>query len=224
MIHLGHSMLNTLQPDSLTTLLKQQLGMPLPGSQVQRLMAPELAYGRHFGPSAQGARRAAVLVLLYPDQDQWYLPTASRPMQMKEHGGQIALPGGMVDAGESPREAALRELDEELGVRLGNKAILGELSPIFVFNSNFHVHPYLAICDHRPEFKPSEDEVAELIPVPLRVLLDPASRGQHQIHCWGKTFRAPHYSVGRHQIWGATSLILAEVAAILAAACGREPL
>ena len=71
----------------------------LPGAEAQRHFAPELAYGRHAGPPALGARQAAVLVLAYLHAGEWFVPTMVRAHTMKEHAGQIALPGGSVDAG-----------------------------------------------------------------------------------------------------------------------------
>src|SRR5688572_22341141 len=78
----------------------------LPGPEAQRLFAPELAYGRHAGPPAVGSRQAAVLVLAYPHSGDWFVPTIVRAHSMKEHAGQIALPGGSVDGAEMPAQTA----------------------------------------------------------------------------------------------------------------------
>jgi 8-oxo-dGTP pyrophosphatase MutT (NUDIX family) len=187
------------------------LGDALPGPAIQQKFAPELAYGRHAGPPAVGARQAAVLVLLYPHQGEWFVPTIVRTQAMREHAGQIALPGGSVDAGETPAKTALREFEEELGASCAGIDVLGPLSPIFVFNSNFYVHPFLAIGPARPEFRPSAGEVAELIEIPLRAIFSPENHASHTIHRKGVNFRAPHIQIGRHRVWGATCMILAEV-------------
>ena len=88
----------------------------LPGAAVQSRYQPQASYGRHFGPAPASARPAAVLVLLYPDAGAWHLPLTLRPMYLADHAGQISLPGGAVEPGESSELAAVRELDEELGV------------------------------------------------------------------------------------------------------------
>src|SRR5436190_4149358 len=87
---------------------------PLSGSQRNR-MSPELSYGRHAGPAPHTARHAAVVLLLFRRDGKWHLPLTERPDTLTRHAGQISLPGGVVDTGESSTEAALRELNEELG-------------------------------------------------------------------------------------------------------------
>lgn len=205
----------SLSPAGLTAALRERLALPPPDAQVQRAMAPELAYGRHAGPPAHDAREAAVLVLLYFDRGTWFIAAMLRPTDMKLHAGQIALPGGMVEPGEAPYESALRELQEELGVAPHLVQLLGALRPIYVFNSNFWLKPFLAICHSPPEFCLSPFEAAELVEIPLTTLLDPRGRGDHLIQRNRFIFRAPHYLVGSHRVWGATSLILAELAALL---------
>ena len=195
--------------------LAKCLADALPGPAAQRLFAPDLAYGRHAGPPALGARQAAVLVLVYPHAGDWFVPTIVRTQAMKEHAGQIALPGGSVDAGESPAQTALREFEEELGASRAEIDVLGALTPINVFNSNFYVRPFLGICAARPDFRPSAAEVAELIEIPLKALLSPENHSSHKILRRGVTFRAPHIQIGPHRVWGATCMILAEVMALM---------
>lgn len=201
--------------ESLQLQLIANLGNALPGPPAQRMFAPELAFGRHAGPPAIGARQAAVLVLLYPREGEWFVPTMVRTQAMKEHAGQIALPGGSLDADEKPTEAALREFEEELGASREGIEVLGTLTPIYVFNSNFFVTPFLAICGARPPFHPSSAEVAELIEVPLKALLSVENHSSHYIVRRGVRFRAPHIQIGQHRVWGATCMILAEVMVLM---------
>ena len=195
--------------------LAECLANALPGPAAQRLFAPELAYGRHAGPPALGARQAAVLVLAYPHRGDWFVPTMVRTQSMKEHAGQIALPGGSVDAGETPVQTALREFEEELGASRTEIDVLGALTPINVFNSNFYVRPFLGLCAARPDFRPSAAEVAELIEIPFKALLSPENHSSHKILRRGVTFSAPHIQIGPHRVWGATCMILAEVMALM---------
>lgn len=196
---------------SLRLQLVANLGDSLPGPAGQQKFAPELAYGRHAGPPSYGARQAAVLVLLYQQQGGWFVPTIVRTQAMREHAGQIALPGGSIDLGETPEQTALREFEEELGASRKGIDVIGPLTPLFVFNSNFYVRPFLAICPTRPNFQPSPGEVAELIEIPLRALLAPENHSSHLIHRRGVTFCAPHIQIGQHRVWGATCMILAEM-------------
>src|SRR5476651_2102077 len=75
-----------------------------------RRFAPGLSYGRHFGPAPITARRAAVMVLLFRRGGCWHIPLTQRPSTLLRHGGQISLPGGTIEPGESSAEAAAREL------------------------------------------------------------------------------------------------------------------
>ena len=192
------------------------LARGLPGAAAHRLFAPELAYGRHSGPPSHNCRQAAVLVLVYPYEQQWFIPTMVRSHEMKEHAGQIALPGGTIDAGETPEETALREFEEELGGSRKEIEVLGPLTSLYVFNSNFAVSPVLGVCTSRLAFQPSTDEVAELVEIPLGALMAAENHGSHTIHRRGLKFRAPHIQIGKHRVWGATCMILAEVMALLA--------
>lgn len=114
-----------------------------------RAFAPELSYGRHGGPARENVREAAVILLLYWNGDGWSLPLTVRAATLSRHGGQVSLPGGLIDAAETPREAAARELDEELGVRPPLEW-LGNLSPQFVYASNAWVVPCVAATMHCP--------------------------------------------------------------------------
>ena len=188
---------------------------PLPGRAAQRRFEPSLCYGRHLGPPAVRARAAAVLALLYPHEGEWHLPLTVRPATLVAHAGQISLPGGSVDPGETGPQAALRELEEELGAGAQGVELLGGLSPLYVYVSEFQVTPWVAVAKERPDFAPSPYEVAELLEVPLSHLLDPANRGRHSRRQRGIEYSAPHFLWGRHRIWGATSMILGELVEIL---------
>ncbi|MCE9552644.1 MAG: CoA pyrophosphatase [Planctomycetes bacterium] len=180
----------------------------------------ELGYGRHHGPPLHTARAAAVLILLYPTEQGWCLPLTVRPATLTAHAGQISLPGGLVEPGETSQQAALRELHEELGVGATDLRILGALPEFYVFISDFLVTPWVAAATVRPTFVPSESEVAEVLELPLSRLLDPASVGTTmRIGHGGIRFRSPHFTLDQHEIWGATSMILATLRGVLQDVC-----
>jgi 8-oxo-dGTP pyrophosphatase MutT (NUDIX family) len=195
-------------------------GAPLPGKPVQRQMEPALCYGRHFGPPTYRAREAAVMVLLYPHAGEWHLPLTVRPAGLPAHAGQISLPGGAVDVGESTSQAGLRELEEELGVPRGEVSLLGTLSPVYVFVSEYRVTPWVAVIASRPQFCPCAAEVSELLELPLAHLLDSTNRGRHTRRQRGIELSVPHFLWGRHRIWGATGMILNELVAVAEGAGG----
>jgi len=192
--------------------LAQRLALPLPGRAAQSRFEPEGAAGRHYVPSPT-ARVAAVLVLLYLHEGEWYLPLTLRPETLPDHPGQISLPGGSVEATESLQQAALRELDEELGVPAEGIELVGLLSPLYVFGSNFLVNPLVGVLAGRPAWVPSPSEVAEVIELPLKHLLDASQHGTHTRLFDGATRSVPHIAWQEHRVWGATSMILGELIA-----------
>jgi len=195
--------------------LADRLQAPLPGPMEGTRFAPQ----NRTWPSActipDGARSAAVLLLLYPADGCWHLPLTLRPQHLPDHAGQVSLPGGAVELNESTRQAAVRELHEEIGAEDAELEMLGRLSPIYVHVSNFRVDPHVAVCHRRPRFVPNPAEVDEILEVPLAHLLDPANLSSHERHANGHTYRAPHFAWGSHRIWGATCLILGELVTLL---------
>ena len=191
------------------------LARGLPGRTAQRAMAHSLAYGRHHGPVPADARRAAVLLVLHQSPTGWAVPAILRPLAMKSHAGQVSLPGGLIETDETPAQTALREFEEELGPPPGELQVLGQLTPVYVFVSGFEVKPVVAISPQPLLFHPNPHEVEAVVELPLAALYDSANRGNHLIERRGLRFKVPHFAVGGQQVWGATSLILAEFAALL---------
>jgi 8-oxo-dGTP pyrophosphatase MutT (NUDIX family) len=200
--------------EALRTRLAERLAAGLPGSAVQAAFQSELGYGRYFAAPPGDAVPAAVLVLIYLSRGVWHLPLTLRPEQLGQHAGQICLPGGLFEPGETGADAALRELEEELGVAGERVTMIGPLSPIYLYRSNFAVAPHLAIARSTLRWRPRDEEVAELIEVPLDHLIDPANVARQLRAAEGVGFSAPCFLWQRHAIWGATCLILAEIAAI----------
>lgn len=120
-----------------------------------------------------GARPAAVAIVLLPDDDRraCFLLTR-RAAGLRAHGGQWALPGGQVDAGETAERAALRELEEEVGVRLTADAVLGVLDD-YPTRSGFVITPVVAWGGDVGTITPNPSEVARIYRVPLSDLDGP---------------------------------------------------
>jgi 8-oxo-dGTP pyrophosphatase MutT (NUDIX family) len=197
--------------DLLAESLRQRLTAHRWSASCYRRFAPELSYGRHRGPAGPDAKPAAVVALFYPASHCWYLPLILRPSSMIYHPGQISLPGGGAEPGESAEACALRELHEELGVGPSGITTLGLLPPLFVYASNFLVRPLVAIARQRPVFRPDSREVAELLELPFDHLLDAGNHATHTIARGPLSFRAPCIEFQGRHIWGATALILGEL-------------
>lgn len=198
--------------------LPQQLAAALragqSGAEMRAKMAPELSYGRYAGPAPYTARQAAVMLLLFRRGGQWHLPLTQRPLSLTHHAGQISLPGGAVEPGETSDQAATRELREEIGFS-GSLEIAGPLAECYVFASDFRVTPWLASSEDEPNWRPDEGEVDHVIELPLNVLLDPEAIGHLTIERGPRVFHAPCIRVGDARVWGVTCMILGELAGLL---------
>ncbi len=118
-------------------------------------------------------RAAAVSLTLLPDArgEPCFLITM-RAARMNRHAGQFAFPGGRLDAGETAEQAALRELSEEVGLKLGPEAVLGSLDD-YVTRSNYRITPVVVWSAQSRSLVAEPGEVAAMHLVPLRALEHP---------------------------------------------------
>ncbi len=180
--------------------------------EAHRELAPEYAYGRHRGPAPRYSHPAAVLVCLIPiSGSAWTIPLTLRPKQMADHGGQVSLPGGRSNSGETVWRTACREFGEELGCTTEYLQPIGELSPLYVYASRHIVIPVVASSSLRPSFRPNPGEVAELIFLPLQDLISDDAFSVGTLKRGTVEFDAPGCRVGDHFVWGATAMVLGEL-------------
>ncbi|MEO8271493.1 MAG: CoA pyrophosphatase [Aureliella sp.] len=177
--------------------------------------SPGLAYGRHFGPPAPSARQAAVLVMIEPRSGQWVIPVTVRSDCLPDHPGQISLPGGRLEAGESYQQAAEREFREELGCTVQAAQILGELSPLYIYHSDYFVRPFIAVSPRAYEYQPCPREVSRVLHLPLASLSSPSPIETREFTRGLTMWSAPVIHSGGAIIWGATAIILAELIPLL---------
>lgn len=177
----------------------------------QRLMAPVPRALRRSDQQSGKARRASVLVLLYPADAGLALVLTRRSSNPHDvHSGQISLPGGAQEPGETVIQTALRETKEELGVE-GPVQILGTLACLYIQPSDFEVRPVVGSTDQRPVWKPDFQEVAEVLECPVAWLLDETHKVVEEWDFNGSKIKVPWYDVHRHKVWGATAIILSEL-------------
>jgi hypothetical protein len=109
----------------------------------------------------------------------------------------------------------VRPLFEELGIEEDEVRVLGSLTPLYVFGTNIWVEPWLGWLDTQPHYQPNPAEVEEMFELALSELLDPGRHQRRVLSRGAISFAAPGIVSGSHFIWGATSMILAELAALL---------
>jgi len=161
-----------------------------------------------WGEFRKGARPAAVAFILYRQAGLWMVPFVRRRADLRDHPGQVALPGGSVEAGESAWEAAQREVAEEIGVPVGRLVPLGAGDPIYAAVSNFSVVPFVAyLPDPIDSFVHDARELDGVLSIPLDRLLDDSAWLQSD-EPWRFRYLAHEESV----VWGLTERIVAGLA------------
>ena len=193
---------------------------PKPGWHAQALACPP---GRPKDHAARirDARRAGVVSLLCWHEDEWQVLLMVRTRDNTPHSSQVAFPGGAAEGldGGDLTKTALRELEEEVGLSLDHGQIMGGLSPIYIPPSHFFVQPIVACCLGVPDLRLQEEEVAEVMFVPLSGLPGAGAVWPNQkVQVRGAEVTVPGWPVGGHVLWGATAMMMAELLVVCEAA------
>jgi len=202
--------------DDVVARLEAAFARELPGAAAQAVAAPvpRRAWPAGFNPAR--IRHAAGLLLVYPDPSNGaHVVLTVRADSLGRHGGQISLPGGVVEPGETFEQAALRESHEEISLPIGSVRVLGALTPIDIPVSGFRLHPIVGAADRRPPLAPADGEVARILDVAIADLLDPASFRTTTRQRDGVDLTVPGFHLHDAEIWGATAMVLAEFLTVL---------
>lgn len=193
-------------PEHIARLLRAGL----PGQRSHLKMIPPgrklLAQAEHPG----NIRNSSVLLLLFKQNGQLYTCLTKRAEGMKNHPGQISLPGGKIEVGESPEVAALREAQEEVGIVPADVTLLGRLSEVFVQVSGYKITPVVGWMDYQPEFVLNPDEAERLILFPVEAVWQDQMIKKFPVQTSTGLLQVPCFVFDDEVIWGATAMILAE--------------
>lgn len=198
-----------------TNQLVDNLKYPLPGEAAHVAMQASSKLRLSAKPNNR-TRKSAVLILFYPHQGEIYFPLILRPAYDGVHSGQVAFPGGRYElTDESLVRTALREAQEEIGLRLTDVRILGTLTELFIPPSNFYVLPVIATIPYRPDFYPDAREVEDIFEIKLDEISDTGIIGASYIQIRGEQIHAPHYDIHGYKIWGATAMMISELLTVI---------
>lgn len=159
---------------------------------------------------SRGAHRlSAVLVPLEPGRGVWL---TRRSADLFSHAGQVAFPGGTIDAADASIEAAaLREAEEEIGLARDQAEVLGRIDD-FITGTGFHISPVVALVPIDVHFVAATAEVQDIFCLPFEVLLDEQAPRRRQVTMRNDTREFWVWPHDEHLIWGATAAILRDLA------------
>ena len=171
------------------------------------------------------------MVLLYPKEGDYCVLLNKRSQEVEHHKGEISFPGGATDPEDrDPLDTALRETEEEMGIRRDDIQVLGEMDEVAT-RSRFRVRVFAGTLrqaqgnrqarGHRQtqgqpyEFRPSADEIAEIVEFPVTALRDPASLRVETHWQEGAPSTVYSYAHDKHLVFGATARILQQFLQLL---------
>lgn len=194
--------------------------IPLPAQASQFKMSPPFRRDllERYKAKIKNAKQAAVLALCYPDhQEITHVALILRKTYPGVHSAQIGFPGGRIEPeDDSLKSTAIRETHEEIGVPGSSIRIIREMTDIYIPPSNFNVRPYLGIYDRVPEFIKQEDEVEDILEVPLWHILDDQAVVTTRVQTsYAQHIEVPAFELGGHIVWGATAMMLSEIKDLL---------
>jgi 8-oxo-dGTP pyrophosphatase MutT (NUDIX family) len=155
---------------------------------------------------------AGVLVPLFEEAGEITVILTRRAAHLRSHTGQVAFPGGRLEAGEEPVAGALREAHEEIGLDPDQVEVLGELAPLATVSSGSRITPFVGALPWRPQVSPNPAEVARVFDVSLAELLADGVYREERWDLPGQGDRPMHFfELEDETVWGATARILTEL-------------
>lgn len=197
--------------------LRAKLAGELPGELVHNeVMSYARQQAEEVRSSGSSFREGGVMMLIYPVEEVLHTALILRPTYEGVHSGQVAFPGGAREAHDHDLKAtALRETEEEVGVKASQIEVIGALSELYIPPSNFIVKPYVGVLSERPQFIPDDFEVAKIMEPSVVSFMKKDAIVSTSVQV-GKnnSMRVKAFMVDGHIVWGATAMMLAEFRAI----------
>lgn len=153
-----------------------------------------------------------MLVALFEEASAARVLLTRRATHLRRNQGEVAFPGGRLEAGETPAQAAVREAFEEVALDPDSVELIGELTALSTVTRPSGIQPVVGVLARRPEVQPNPDEVSEVFDVALSDLADP---GVFRQEIWtlpdGTERPIYFYDVCDPPVWGATARVLKEL-------------
>jgi len=197
--------------------LENRFKLPLPGNKAHLKMASKIRLEELKSIyNTSNAISSSVLILLYPENNTIKTVLILRQKYDGVHSGQVSFPGGRKEEGDNSLiETALRESKEEVNTNPANVKIIGILTELYIPPSNFLVLPVIGYLKTKPNLIAEKSEVAEIITEDISFLFDEKLKKEKIINVRGYKIEAPYYDVQGHIVWGATAMILSELAEVI---------
>ena len=192
------------------TQLKITITNNLPGEESHQKMRVNYDQSIELPFSKNNSTAAAVLILLYLEDNEIYFFLTKRTDELEHHKGQISLPGGTQEENEKLIDTALRETQEEIGINKTSISIIGTITPLFVPVTGFMIYPFIGYSRNKLEPIPDPVEVATIFSVNISDLLNKENQTIEQRNIRGYDVQVPYFKLNDYQVWGATSMILSE--------------
>ena len=194
------------------SILKDCISKPLPGWESQKIMSPVNGDGYTNVPN--NYKPSAVMLLIFPKEGKDHIVFMKRTSKYTQdkHAGQISFPGGALDDTDLTLAAcAQRETFEEMGIHQRDYQVIGQLTQLYVYVSNFMIYPFVGWTDKTLEFVKEDEEVDKVITCAIEDFLDPSMKQTTDLKIRNTILKnVPYFDLEGEILWGATSMILNE--------------
>jgi len=206
-LEISHETIKLLLPESIIGVVEIMTQLSLTRDEIkERLNSREPVRINH-----ENLKPAAVLVPLFVKDGEWHLLFTLRTGNVSTHRNEMSFPGGGRESGENSLEAALREAEEEVGLRPEDVDILGRLDDIFTI-TGFRVSPFVGVIPYPYAFEVCRREIARIVEISLRELTDPRNcRRDDSWKLGDRTYPIYFFHGAGHTVWGATARILKQL-------------